>query len=590
LLALVPERVRPDDAIAGSYRDVLRDRVFLRVWVLGALLVAFGFAQYEAALPPYATSNGVSAHALGYVFAANFFGVVVLQLVVLRLVGHARRTRLLSAAALALGVAWCIAIAGAHGGGVVVFAAAMLVLALGETLVSPSLAPTVNDLAPDNLRGRYNGAFVLAYTTGFAVGPALAGIGLRFGDGTPWFVVLAAGCAVTALWAWRLPLGLAHAMALRRRCDYRGALAALTNASTPQELAARSRLLEDFGRYEEARADAERSGDVLRQAAVAIAERHPRQALELLGDRTCFERGAALESLARLDEAQAVYDALPDADAWTRLGRGSVLRARGEFAAAERELAESLRLAQHDFGESSIEAGAALNGLGMTYKYWGRFDEGRRAYAEALDILVRGFGDDHVDVATIEHNLGGLEHAARNFEAAEPHARASVERRRAALGPDHVTTAEDEAAWAPILHALGRDEEAEGLLRHALPIMVAELGPDHPEAAGAWNNLASTLADLDAAADAYGKALEAKERMLGPDHPSLAITLNNLGVNARKRGRDDEAEAYYRRALAILEERVDAAHPNLALTRRNLERLEEDGRRGRPVEVNEEGR
>lgn len=212
LLRGVGERAESDGSPEGGYRDVLRDRTFLAVWGLAALFVAFGFAQYEAALPPYATSTGgISAHALGFVFAANTLSVAVLQLVVLRLVDGRRRTSALAAAAACFALAWCVAIAGAHAGGgaaaVVVFAAAMAVLAVGETLVSPSLAPIVNDIAPDRLRGRYNGTFVLAYTTGFMAGPSLAGGGLRIGDGTPFFVLLVVGCGVAFAWS----------LALRRR-------------------------------------------------------------------------------------------------------------------------------------------------------------------------------------------------------------------------------------------------------------------------------------------------------------------------------------------------------------------------------------
>jgi tetratricopeptide (TPR) repeat protein len=374
-------------------------------------------------------------------------------------------------------------------------------------------------------------------------------------------------------------MSLADARALRRRCDYRGALAALDDAAEPEELAFRSRLHEDFGDLASARADATRSGDLIRLAGVALAERRPDDALELTSGTDCVERGGALEDLARLDEADAVYRALPDGDPLVLLGRGSVLRARGDYAAAEQELFEALRLAREQYGEWSLEAGGALNALGMTYKYWGRFDEGRPMYEQALAILVRGFGDEHPDVATIHHNLGGLEHARRRFEEAEPHARRSVELRRRLLGPEHVSTAEDEAALAPILHSLGRDEEANALLEHAIPVLERELGADHPEVAAAWSNLAATLSDLDAAAEAYGRALAMKEHRLGPEHPSLALTLNNLGVNARRRGRPEEAEALYRRALAILETRVDPGHPSLALTRRNLQRILDDGKK-----------
>lgn len=368
-------------------------------------------------------------------------------------------------------------------------------------------------------------------------------------------------------------MSLAAALRLRARCDYAGALDALADARSPDELVARSRLYEELGRYEEARVDAERSGDRARIAGVAVADRRYAEAVELAAGLTCVERGRALELLARLDEADAVYRSLPDDDVEVRLGRGGVLRARGAYADAERELFEALRLAEEQLGEWSIETASVLNALGMTYKYWGRFDDGRHVYERALAIVERAFGEMHEDVATLHHNLGGLEHARREFQAAEPHARRSVELRRVLRGPEDVTTAEDEAAWAPILKALGHVDEAQALLRHALPILEGELGPQHPEVAGAWNNLAGTLADPEEAAAAYRRALDIKEHTLGPEHPSLAITLNNLGVNARRRGRAEEAESYYRRALEILERRVEADHPTLELTRRNLERL-----------------
>jgi tetratricopeptide (TPR) repeat protein len=370
-------------------------------------------------------------------------------------------------------------------------------------------------------------------------------------------------------------MSLARALELRAQCDYRGALDALAAAETRDELVARSQLYEELGAYALARADAERAEDPVRLAGVALAERRPEEALELVGDLPCVERAAALEELLRLAEAGELLLALPDDDPLVRSGRGGIKRARGEYEAAEQELLEALRLADEQFGSWSIEAAAVLNALGMTYKYWGRFEDGLRVYTRSLAIVERAFGSEHPDVATLHHNLGGLAHAARRFDEAEPHARQSVELRRRLFGPDHVSTAEDEAAWAPILHALGRDEEARALLEHAIPILEAELGDEHPEVAGAWNNLGSTLEGAEAA-EAYRRALATKERSLGPEHPALAITLNNLAINARRRGAFDEAEEHYRRALAILEARVEPDHPSILLTRRNFDRLQEE--------------
>jgi MFS family permease len=51
------------------------------------------------------------------------------------------------------------------------FVTAMVIFALGETLLSPTLPAIINDLAPPEAAGRYNGLGTLAFTTGFLLGP-----------------------------------------------------------------------------------------------------------------------------------------------------------------------------------------------------------------------------------------------------------------------------------------------------------------------------------------------------------------------------------------------------------------------------------
>jgi tetratricopeptide (TPR) repeat protein len=356
-------------------------------------------------------------------------------------------------------------------------------------------------------------------------------------------------------------------------------------------LIAQSREREDAGDYEAARIAAEQAVALggggrakARLAGIARSERRPQAALDLLADEengpeVLAERAAALEQLARFDEADALAAAVASDDPYVvqsiLLTRAGIARGRGDYAAAERELRGAIAHAELAFGPGALETAVPLNSLGMTFKYSGRFGEGLELYRRALAIVEGRFGELHPDVAGLHHNIGGLEHARRNFEAAEPHARKSVEIRRALAGEDDPAVAEDEAAWAPILHALGRDDEAEALLRHALAVLAAAFGDEHPEVAGAWNNLAAVLqsrGDLDGANEAYLRALAAKERAFGPNHPATAITLNNLAVNARRRGAPGEAEELYRRALAALET-VEPDHPNRLLTLRNYAKL-----------------
>jgi MFS family permease len=198
-----------EDGGAGGYGAVLRDRTFLLVWGLTALLVTAGYAQFHASLPVYATgTGGISARALAVAFAVNTFAVAAVQLPVLHLLRGRRRTGALALAASGFGLAWAVAVGAAHGGGVVGFALALGIFAVAETMLSPALSPIVNHLAPDRLRGRYNGVFILAWTTGFTLGPALAGEGLQIGDGTPFFVGLVVACGLAAF----LALGLRRSL------------------------------------------------------------------------------------------------------------------------------------------------------------------------------------------------------------------------------------------------------------------------------------------------------------------------------------------------------------------------------------------
>lgn len=206
----VGDRPEPDhEGRRAGYRIVLRDRVFLRIVVLTALICGAGYAQMATAFPAFATDQGgISAAALGLVFAVNTIAVSVLQLPALRLAQGHRRTALLTLVFILFAVAWAVTLAGGELGGgaqvVAVFALAELIFAVGETLVSPSLTPMVNDLATDRLRGRYNAVSTLAWTSGFIVGPLVAGTALGSGHSTALFLGLIGACLIGAAASFRL--------------------------------------------------------------------------------------------------------------------------------------------------------------------------------------------------------------------------------------------------------------------------------------------------------------------------------------------------------------------------------------------------
>jgi MFS family permease len=110
-------------------------------------------------------------------------------------------------AATAWAASWAVVIAGGRlGGGAAaagVFVIAMVIFAVGETLFSPTMPAIINDLAPPEAAGRYNGLGVLAFTTGFLIGPA-AGSAALGAWGTGLFAALIVVCLFAAVAALRL--------------------------------------------------------------------------------------------------------------------------------------------------------------------------------------------------------------------------------------------------------------------------------------------------------------------------------------------------------------------------------------------------
>jgi MFS family permease len=209
----------PNDGSSSraGYGHICRNRLFVRLWVLMALLVTIGYAQADAAFPAYATGpGGLDASELAVAVAANMVAVVGFQLVALKLVAGRRRTRAVMLVCAVWALAWAVTLlAGGlrdHGAALAMFSLAMVLIALGETLVAPTMPALANDLAPDDSRGRYNGAFTLAWTTGFILGPAIAGLAFAAGLGQALLVGLIVACAITAVGFLRLERQLPNSL------------------------------------------------------------------------------------------------------------------------------------------------------------------------------------------------------------------------------------------------------------------------------------------------------------------------------------------------------------------------------------------
>jgi MFS family permease len=180
LLAFVPgPRFLPQAARArGRYADVARDRTFVWLLVVIAVLVAAAYAQISTVLPPYAKEHAsVSEAGIGVIFFVNTVVIVVAQLPLAKALEGRRRMRALalSGAFFAL-TCTVVVLTGAwldHAAAVVALCAAIAVFSVAECIHGAVQNPLVADLAPEHLLGRFMALRTTAWQVGFLAGPAL---------------------------------------------------------------------------------------------------------------------------------------------------------------------------------------------------------------------------------------------------------------------------------------------------------------------------------------------------------------------------------------------------------------------------------
>jgi MFS family permease len=182
---------------------VLRDRTLLRVVAISVLVITFGYAQFEAGFAAYAVDVAeVPARSLGWAFGANTLAIVVGQLVTLRLIKGRRRTSMLALCALIWSVSWAVIASSDAVDGWVAVALVVVGLGmfgLGETLWAPVAPAIINDLAAEELRGRYNALQGMTWTVAMIIGPALSGMLIGHGLAHLWVAFTVGGTALAAL-------------------------------------------------------------------------------------------------------------------------------------------------------------------------------------------------------------------------------------------------------------------------------------------------------------------------------------------------------------------------------------------------------
>jgi MFS family permease len=178
---------------------MLRDRVLIAVCLL-TFVFSTVFFQAFVGLPIDMRAHDISASGYAGVIALNAVMIVLLQPFAGEMIRERSRPSVLAAASILLAVGFGM---NAWIGSLPAYAVSVAVWTLGEILFSPASMALVADLAPTDLRGRYQGAFALAFTAAFASAPLVSGYALaNVGAYWLWTGCLIAGLAVAVGFAF----------------------------------------------------------------------------------------------------------------------------------------------------------------------------------------------------------------------------------------------------------------------------------------------------------------------------------------------------------------------------------------------------
>jgi MFS family permease len=182
VIRLIPE-TRPEARQVGAqesmfqtfrgYGLVARDGVFIAFIVISALMNLVYLQMYSTLSVYLRDVHGVSTRAYGLLMSMNALAVVLFQFSLTRRLRPYRPMVLM-----AVGTALYMIGFSLYGfvSSFVLFAAAMLIITVGEMVIVPTAQALVARFAPEAMRGRYMAIFGLSWGISATVGPLGAGL------------------------------------------------------------------------------------------------------------------------------------------------------------------------------------------------------------------------------------------------------------------------------------------------------------------------------------------------------------------------------------------------------------------------------
>jgi MFS family permease len=171
-LTSLPEgvRVRRGEERRGeAVRTMLGDRAFL-FFLISSVLGAFVYFQSQTTFPLHVRASGLSDADYGLLISLNGLAIVLLELPLVAITQRFPYRPVLTLGSLLVGLGFAL---NAFANDLPELALTVLIWTLGEIIYAPVASAYVADIAPEHMRGRYQGAWGLTWGLAYVFAPAL---------------------------------------------------------------------------------------------------------------------------------------------------------------------------------------------------------------------------------------------------------------------------------------------------------------------------------------------------------------------------------------------------------------------------------
>jgi MFS family permease len=171
-LTTLPEgvRVRRGEERRGeAVRTMLHDRAFV-FFLISSVLGAFVYFQSQTTFPLHVRASGLSDADYGLLISLNGLAIVLFELPLVAITQRFPYRPVLTVGSLLVGLGFAL---NAVANDLPELALTVLIWTLGEIVYAPVASAYVADIAPEHLRGRYQGAWGLTWGLAFVFAPAV---------------------------------------------------------------------------------------------------------------------------------------------------------------------------------------------------------------------------------------------------------------------------------------------------------------------------------------------------------------------------------------------------------------------------------